>query len=464
MGVMMKAFYWDCPREEGQEFTWWNHVVRKLDELKKAGITDVWLPPASKGSNPFGQMSMGYDVYDYYDLGIYDQKGSVKTWFGSESELKSLINAAHGLNLKVYADLALNYNGGANEEELNPILQQKKWTLFRPASNIFTRDWTCFTPSPYDRDCKPFGFGHLPSLCHLNPRVASGILEHVKWMVEKIGFDGFHYNNVKQSCIPIVRAIHEQSYSREHQPVDIFGFGVGMEHPDCEKLYGEHEWIELVNMYAQHRVGSFDSKLRDQLKELCDNPGNCLENLSNGDFLFKERPMEAVTFVENQEFRNSPNISCEQHPEIINDKILAYAFILTHEGYPCVYWKDWFTYGLAESGKPCGIERLVQIHESHAGGGTNILYVDDGLYVMERTGFGTQPGLIFALNDSEAVITQTIKSGFKGKTLQPLAWRANVEMATPQILKVSDSGSIVVTTQPRGYTVWGLSNNGSGLE
>ena len=39
-----------------------------------------------------------------------------------------------------------------------------------------------------------------------------------------------------------------------------------------------------------------------------------------------DRPDQAVTFVENHDVvRDSP---------IINDKLLAYAFILTHEGYP----------------------------------------------------------------------------------------------------------------------------------
>src|SRR6185369_9706165 len=103
------------------------------------------------------------------------------------------------------------------------------------------------------------------------------------------------------------------------------------------------------------------------------------------------RPFEAVTFVDNHDFAGN---DC-----VVNDKMLAYAYILTHEGYPCVFWKDWFTYGLAEPGGASGIERLVRVHESHAGGGTNVLFVDDLLYVMERTGAGAQPGLLFALNN-----------------------------------------------------------------
>lgn len=30
----------------------------------------------------------------------------------------------------------------------------------------------------------------------------------------------------------------------------------------------------------------------------------------------------------------------DDNPGIVNDKMLAYAFILTHEGYPCVFWQE----------------------------------------------------------------------------------------------------------------------------
>jgi alpha-amylase len=45
-------------------------------------------------------------------------------------------------------------------------------------------------------------------------------------------------------------------------------------------------------------------------------------------------PGQAITFVKNHDVgRDTP---------IINDKLSAYAFILTHEGYPCVFWQDYF--------------------------------------------------------------------------------------------------------------------------
>ena len=48
MGVMMQAFYWDCPRVEGREQAWWDRVRLELPALAQVGFTAVWLPPPHK--------------------------------------------------------------------------------------------------------------------------------------------------------------------------------------------------------------------------------------------------------------------------------------------------------------------------------------------------------------------------------------------------------------------------------
>lgn len=442
MGVLMQAFYWDCPRVDGQEFNWWNHVGKRLDGLKKAGFTALWLPPAGKAAN-IGGMSMGYDVYDYYDLGIHDQKGSVKTWFGSEEELRRLIKAAHRKKMKVYADLVLNHNNGADKQELNPICNQKRWTGFTPKSNIFTRDWTCFNPSPY-RDFDGGAFGDMPDLCHINPRVSTGILNYAKWMIEEIGFDGFRYDFVKGFGAWIIRAIHDRKYTRGGRKAEIFGIGecwAGDEFID--------NWLDSVNNWAEQRVGAFDFPLRYRLKDMCDSYGFSLRRLADGGVLMKDRPFEAVTFVDNHDFRAG------ETSEVVNDKLLAYAFILTHEGYPCVYWKDWFTYGLAGPDSASGIERLVQVHESHAGGSTNLLYVDDLLYIMERSGAGSQPGLLFTLNNSGNALKKWVKTGCGSRAFQPLAWHGRDGTCMPAPVNAGPDGWCEVEAPPRGYVVYG---------
>ena len=135
MGVMLQAFYWDCPQTENREHQWWSFIKSKLPAIAQAGFTALWLPPANKAAS---WKSMGYDPYDYYDLGEFDQKGGAPTWFGSKADLLDLIESAHALGLQVYADLVFNHNSGADVQESNPTDEHSRWTKFTPKSGCIT--------------------------------------------------------------------------------------------------------------------------------------------------------------------------------------------------------------------------------------------------------------------------------------------------------------------------------------
>jgi alpha-amylase len=194
MGVIMQAFYWDCPSIENKQQAWWGRVEDEVGALAQSGFTALWLPPANKAAE---QASMGYDPYDYFDLGEFDQKGGVATWFGTRADLKGLIDAAHGAKMQVYADFVINHCSGADEQEPNPLDGGAlHWTKFTPKSGRFPRDWECFHPSPYElRD--PETFSGMADLCHRNPRVYVEIIECATWMLNEIGYDGFRFDFVK---------------------------------------------------------------------------------------------------------------------------------------------------------------------------------------------------------------------------------------------------------------------------
>ena len=60
----------------------WKEAEKQAGYLAKLGITSVWFPPAYKGTN--GGYSIGYDAYDLYDLGEFDQKGTLPTKYGTK--------------------------------------------------------------------------------------------------------------------------------------------------------------------------------------------------------------------------------------------------------------------------------------------------------------------------------------------------------------------------------------------
>ncbi len=441
MGVMMQTFHWDCPREDKKEFQWWNYINEKIPALAKTGFTSLWLPPIHKAANLSGP-SMGYDPYDYYDLGEFDQKGSIPTWFGTRTELEALIANAHQNGLGVIADMVLNHNSGADAQEVNPITGQSRWTLFNPKSGKFPRNWECFHPSMYE-SWDEMAFGDMPDLSHRNPYVYAELLKFSRWLVEEIGFDGFRYDFVKGYGANTITAIQEYRYIRDGKPFIPYGVA---EYWDSTS--NTLRWVENANLSNSNPVDAFDFPLRELLKGLCDQYGFSLKNLVNGESILQKQPQTTVTFVENHDLRD------EGRP-ITNDKLLAYSYIMAHEGYPCVFWKDYYNFNLALEGTPNGIEALVNAHEKYAGGATTTLYLDDSLYIMQRSGYGGQPGLIYVLNNrGDRWDGQWVNTQWNNMDLIPAAWWSSVDMAQPIAHRTTIDGRIQLFAAPRGYAVY----------
>ncbi len=442
MGVIFQAFYWNCPDLEQQDGTWWNFVTGKIPELQQAGFTALWLPPACKAAN-LGGPSMGYDPYDYYDLGDLNQKGRTKTWFGNQAELVTLINAAHTANLQVYADLVLDHNSGGDAQELNPIDGHTRWTKFNPGSGKFPRDWQCFHPSPYET-FDEMTFGDMPDLCHRNPTVYGEVITLAQWLVETIGFDGFRFDFVKGYAPWMVKAIAELRYLNKSAQ-GFYPFCVG-ECWDGERTIDD--WLTTINTFMDNPVSAFDFPLHYRLKDLCDSYGFSLQTLATPGTVAHDSPELAVTFVDNHDTIRDPSNA------INNDKLLAYSFILTHEGYPSVFWQDWYNFGLAMPGTANGIAALVSAHEKNAGGSTQVLYADDNLYVMQRTGSGAQPGLVYVLNNlGDAWNGVTVQTQWANTQFRPVAYGGN-DMSQPEAKTTSADGHADFWAGPRGWAVY----------
>ena len=109
--TMMQYFEWYLPGDS----TLWKKVASEAVKLSNMGIDCVWLPPACKGAS--GTNDTGYGVYDLYDLGDFDQKGTIPTKYGTKDEYLNAINVLRQNNIKVLADIVLNHKMGADEAE-----------------------------------------------------------------------------------------------------------------------------------------------------------------------------------------------------------------------------------------------------------------------------------------------------------------------------------------------------------
>ncbi|KAF4550735.1 Hypothetical protein D9617_16g015250 [Elsinoe fawcettii] len=106
--TVFQAFEWHTPGSH------WTRLRECLPQLANIGITSIWLPPGCKANSPEGN---GYDCYDLWDLGEFDQKWTRATKWGSKEELLALMSSARGLNISIIWDAVLNHKTAGDATE-----------------------------------------------------------------------------------------------------------------------------------------------------------------------------------------------------------------------------------------------------------------------------------------------------------------------------------------------------------
>lgn len=406
-GVMMQGFYWDVPAGG----TWWNTVKGKLGAWSSAGIDAVWLPPVSKAQN--GPFSMGYDPYDYYDFGNYNQMGSTETRFGSKTELQSLISTAHNENMKVYADIVINHNSGG-ASQANQYTGGNTWTDFSGVkSGKFKRSQHDFHPNWVHGNDEGV-FGGFPDLCHDTPYVKDWLYQRsdavAKYYKNTMGFDGWRFDYVKGFSPGVVAAWNNA----------VGGFSVG-------ELWDSN--VNYLEWWANNANSSvFDFAAYYRMNDAFD--GNNLNALGS-DMMWKRNPYKAVTFVTNHD------------TDEIWNKMLAYAYILTHEGYPTVFYRDYEEWLNKER-----LNNLIWIHNNKATGNTSILYTDSDEYIARRNGYNGNPGLVVYINNSNNWLERWIPTNWASTQIKDFTGHSGWYPTTQ-----SDKW-VKIQCPPKSYTVW----------
>lgn len=420
-GTMLQSFYWLTP-DHGD---WWSMLEKKIPEFADVGFDSIWAPPMVKtreGDIPSG----GYEPYDFYDLGEFDQQGRIRTRYGTRTQLENFIAVANLNNIAVTADVVINHNQGG-EMEFNPIIQDFTPTDFSDvASGKFPRDYTAFHPC-VEEAADNYQFANFPDLCHANQYVHDELIEWGKWLRDVIGFDGWRFD----VAIGINSTMLKDWF-------DVLGGGsTGIAE------YWGGTFDDMTNYLDQ--AGSpygFDFYLMYALRWMVLNDGSYdLRNLQREGLLNTGRKNQAATFVVNHDTVRQQNVN------IPKDRHLAYSYILTHEGYPTVFWGDYFDENLQPHLIP-----LIKGRVNYAKGPTNILYADSDLYIMERSG---NPGLIYALNDNPSTNKEaTVKTKWQDTTLYEQTDKVSD-------ISIGSDGTTTISVPPRSYVVFTEDETGS---
>lgn len=93
----------------------WENLDYRLPDIWQADYRGIWVPPPGRADS--GDSSVGYDIYDRFDLG----RPSQRTLYGTADGVKQFNTTAHRAGLLTYADLILNHCG-FSDNNLNGFL------------------------------------------------------------------------------------------------------------------------------------------------------------------------------------------------------------------------------------------------------------------------------------------------------------------------------------------------------
>ena len=382
-GTMMQYFEWNLP-DNG---SLWNQIADQADELADMGITALWLPPAYKGGH---SGDVGYGVYDLYDLGEFDQKGTKRTKYGTKAQYLNAINKLHANGIHAYADIVLNHKGNADGTEnvnarevdggnrnnvYGDLKNVKVWTVFNfpgrgNTYSSFKWNYTHFDAVDYDANTNQnkiylldgkswdskvdnengnYDYLMYADLDFDNAEVVNEVKSWGKWYVDTANLDGFRLDAVKH----IKYSFYKDwlTYLRSATGKELFTVGEFYSN-DLGKL---QDYIRET----QRTMSLFDMPLHNHMQEASKSNGQYdMSKILNGTLVSAD-PVLAVTFVENHD--TQPGQS--DYSYVLDwFKPLAYTLILTREGgYPCVFYGDY--YGLQQKQNNSGSSQKYEIEK-----------------------------------------------------------------------------------------------------
>ncbi|HRO69910.1 MAG TPA: alpha-amylase [Chitinophagaceae bacterium] len=359
--TLFQFFHWYYSTEGNL----WLHAADKAKELASMGITHVWLPPAYKSA--FGTEEPGYAVYDLYDLGEFDQKGSVRTRYGTRQEYQDCIDRLHKHNIQVLADIVLNHKHGADEKESFPARKVdpynrtefvseeeiiEAWTKFnfpgrKGRYSEFVWDWRTFTGISEDpehiylihnehtngqwEDVMEEEFGNYDYLMGAdvefrNPFVREELFNWGKWYMESTKVDGFRLDAVKH--IPHDFFNEWLDHLRQHFANDFLCIGeywsadTGLLLQYIDVTAGKMQLFDVPLHFNFHRASTSGEGF---------DMSTILHNS-----LVESKPEMAITFVDNHDTQPLQSL---QSPVDYWFKPHAYSIILLREsGLPCIFY------------------------------------------------------------------------------------------------------------------------------
>ena len=359
-GVMLQGFYWDSFND-----TQWTRLEKQADDLATT-FSLVWVPQ----SGNCGGTSMGYD-----DLYWFNQNSS----FGSEADLRSMINTFKTKGIGTIADVVINHRKNVSnwvdfpKETYNGVEYELLSTdICKNDDDGETKKWADKNGySLSENNDTGEGWGGMRDLDHKSENVQNNVKAYLDFLINDLGYSGFRYDMVKGYS-----AKYTKMYNESAKPE----FSVG----ECWDSSGKiKSWIDGTDKTS----AAFDFQFRYTVRNAINNndwsylgkqnDGNW--PLVSNDYNNGSYRQYAVTFVENHDTEKRSNAA--QDP-IKKDTLAANAYLLAMPGTPCVFLTHWKKYK-EEISKMAAVRKAVGITNTSTY--ENVASSKD-LYAVQTTG------------------------------------------------------------------------------
>lgn len=474
-GIMIQYFEWYLP-DSGDL---WVKLAEDAPHLKEIGVTSVWIPPAYKADE---QADEGYATYDLYDFGEFDQKGGVRTKYGTKEELLRAIKALHDCGISVYLDTVLNHKAGGDYAETFPAVEVagddrdtetgeefecEAMTGYEfpgrgDKYSDFKWHWYHFSGVDYDGRSGRNGVFRIVGpgkgwsqgvdtengnydflMCNDidldNPEVAEELTAWGRWMVKAIGVDGVRMDAIKHMDYNFVPKFLDA----------IRGDGHGEFYAVGEYWNRDHDTLVSYIDQTEGKIDLFDVPLHFNFFE-ASNQGKDydLSCILDG-ALAVSNPLNAVTFVDNHD--TEPDTSLQSWVEDWF-KPLAYGIILLmKEGYPCVFYGDYYGIRGEESPHRRILDILLDARRKYAFGEQQWVMDEHNLIALIRYGDSEHEGsglVMVVSNDEGGAKTVEMGEAFGGTV-----WR-EITGSIPDKVELDPEGRGGFHVAGRNISVW----------
>jgi len=320
-GVMLQGFYWDSFTD-----TQWTNLESQADELSQY-FKLIWVPNSGKTESFYNKknQTMGYDPCFWLDH---------TSWFGSEDQLRSMINTFKTKGTGIIEDVVINHKNGLGS-----------WVFFpKEEKDTYKIEWdnTNYSGICKTDECNKSGypttgaddtgddFDGFRDLDHTNATVQQNVKTYLSFLLKDLGYAGFRYDMVKGFTPNFI-----EIYNKDAQPT----YSVG------EYLDGDiskvKNWIDGTSKTS----AAFDFPLKYYINSAFKSGSTSWGDLSKATLANSEDYARyAVTFVDNHDTGRPTG---EASAPLYANVEAANAFILTMPGTPCVWLSHWKTYKLA---------------------------------------------------------------------------------------------------------------------